>query len=62
MPIRTLGPKVGGFGRDPTSIGERNECDTRTLSPKRTIRVNIEKSLLNSLTFSVIKPLTFVFV
>ena len=26
MPVRTLGPEGGGFGGDPTSIGERKEC------------------------------------
>ena len=26
MPVRTLAPKGGGFGRGPTSIGERNKC------------------------------------
>ena len=26
MPVRTLGPKGGGFGGGYTSIGERNEC------------------------------------
>ena len=26
MLVKTLGPKEGEFGGDPTSIGERNEC------------------------------------
>ena len=29
MQVRTLGPKGGGFGGDPTSIGERNKCQQR---------------------------------
>ena len=26
MSVKTLGPKGGGFGGSPTSLGERNEC------------------------------------
>ena len=34
MPVRTLGPKGGGFGAGPTSIGEMNECQRGRWAPK----------------------------
>ena len=34
VPVRTLGPKGGGFGGGLTSIGERKECQQGRWTPK----------------------------
>ena len=33
-PVRTLGPKGGGFGSGPTSIGGSKECQRGRWTPK----------------------------
>ena len=34
MPVRTLGPRGGGFGGGPASIGGRKECQRGRWAPK----------------------------